>query len=207
MSKTIDDERRIDVRRRERTRAAPEPVAAAPEPVSVAAPPAVPEPLPAAITTAAFERGDEPPARSAPPPAAAPAPSVSPDAVLDARNRYSALAFLIVFGATLGVVSIVRAGLQRAPVAIPAPRVTPQPAPPAPMSAAPGVSVAPPRAQRSRDPFAAALLPEPEDAALAEATRVYHLMEAALRNAARTIPALQTNPPVPADPLNIPERN
>ena len=72
----------------------------------------------------------------------------------------------------------------------------------------PNVSVAPtppPHPQRSRDPFAEALSPEPDDAALAEAARVYRLMEAALRDAASTIPVPLSDPSTPAEAPNVPE--
>ncbi len=222
MSKTLNDERRVDSRRREFVKTTPDPIATPPAPVSVALPPAASEPTPAchdargegrpaaALATAVVE----PAAVSAPRPDAEPspqpAPAVSRDAVRFAHRWYSALTFFIAFGMTLGVVSIVRTGLPGAPVTLPTRVRLPLP-PPALVSAVPSISVAPrplaPRVQRTRDPFAAALSPEPEDAALAEATHVYHLMEAALRDAARTLPAPQPDPSAPADPIRVPERN
>jgi hypothetical protein len=228
MSKMLNGEGRIDALRRESVKAKPEPSAPprraqAPVPPpyeTTPAPLAVPEPPPAAAATAVLERAAEPPtAPSAPgsvsPPVGRGVPAISPDAVRYAHRWYSALTFFIAFGVTLAIITIVRSGLQRARVAASTPQLLPPPDPPAaiPVSAAPAVSVlsvapeAPPRLQRGRDPFAEALSPEPEDAALAEATRVYTLMESALREASRTISAPQTAPSIPAETPDVPDHH
>ena len=224
MSKTLNDERRIDARRRESVKTPSDPVAT--PPVSIALPPGAHEPTPAchdargegrpaaALATA----GTEPTAVSTPRPNAEPSPqptpTVSRTAAWVGHHWYSALTFFIAFGMTLGVVRIVRTGPPRAPLTTPVPapaEATLLPDPPALVSTTPSLSVEPlppaPPAQRTHDPFVDAVSPESEDTALAEATHAYHLMEAALRDAAKTLPALQPNPSASTDPIRIPERN
>lgn len=218
MSKTLNDERHVTALRRELTKPKPAtdptPPASSPTP----APTQLAPPAPAA--TAVLER--EPPAtipeprtiRAEPAAETSPAAPVAPFsavAVRSAHRRYTLLTSGIAFGVTLGIIAIVRHGRQ--PFEAMVHRLLPAAVAP-PASAGTGSSplvttVTPlvPHVRTPRDPFIGAVAPEPEDAALAEAQRVYSLMEAALRDAARTIPAPQTEPatpsvPVPSDRLN-----
>jgi hypothetical protein len=136
-----------------------------------------------------------------------------------ARRWYSTLTFFTAFGITLGIVTIVRTGLERTQVAqAPRPAALAKPPtaeePPVQLmqaaavvqvSIAPPVIVEPPpatpaRVQRLRDPFAAVLRRTPQDEALEEATRVYSMMEVALRDAVTVLPAApastSTRPPL-----------
>ena len=204
----------------------PRPVPAAPTPVSA--------PLVLLESEAAPVPQVPPPAAAEPePPAASPAVSISPDAVRYAHRWYSLLTFALALGVTLGIIWIVRTGLPQLSRPL-IPRLASRPAPPGPPPTAseapaprqiaaaietpqpaavvPNTSVVPPppvssRSQRGRDPFTAVLAPEPEDAALAEARRVYDLMEASLREASRTIPAFSPDTASPADSLSVPDRN
>lgn len=220
MSKALNDERRIDALRREFVKI--KPGLDAPFPTPVLAPPesaAPPVPLAsaelpaAAVATAVLERPAELDAVPPVPVSAAPTdrdtPAISPDVVRHAHRWYSTLTFCIAFGVTLGIVTIARTSLQRAGMAARVPRPIPPTAPPAsPVSAVPNVSVAPPpppHPQRSRDPFAEALSPDPDDAALAEAARVYRLMEAVLRDATSTVPVPPSDPSTPAEAPDVPE--
>ena len=175
-----------------------------------------------------------PPASAEPePPAPGPEASMSPDAVRYAHRWYSLLTCVLAFGVTLGMIRIVRTGLPqlswpliRRPASRPAPPAMPaaEPETPAPGSIAaavvavrpaavvPNTSVVPPQpvlshSRRGRDPFDAVLAPEPEDAALAEARRVYDLMEVSLREASRTIPVFRPDMAPPSDSLSVPDRN
>ena len=220
MSKTLNNERRVTTFRRELTKPtlATTPTDPPPRPAPPSSAPA-PVASPAPATTAVLERelpapAAEPPhvASTEPPPVPPPAaPAASPDSAVgrSAHRWYGLLTFAIAFGMTLGIIAIVRQSPR--PLAAMVQRLLPSAATPrAPASAAalPLIATVVPPAPRvatPRDPFIGAVVPEPEDAALAEAQRVYRLMEAALRDAATALPAPQTDAPpssVPADRLD-----
>jgi hypothetical protein len=126
------------------------------------------------------------------------------------------LTFFTAFGLTLGVVTIIRTGIQRTQVtqtprpmtltqAPPSPSPLERPwqaaaIPSAPAEPAPPGLVKPAQAppafvQRIRDPFTTLLRRSPQDEALDEATKAYTMMEVAMRNAATALPASEPSAP------------
>jgi hypothetical protein len=232
MSKTLNDEQRVDIRRREQVKSRPQsaiphvPLIRTPLPEPIPLP--LDEPLPRASTPvqepAAQPQVIEPAPRPAPA-AEIPAPvraSQRLDGIGYAHRWYSTLTFFTAFGLTLGVVTIIRTGFQRTRTAqAPRPALLAK----APLSQEPPVQVmqaaavqsipadpaptliiepppAPPaRVQRIRDPFTAALRRTPQDEALEEATRVYSMMEVALRDAVTVLPAAAVGSPSSSTPV------